>query len=78
MGNMDGIILGDFLREFFCLDHGIETMNMIVVILSPDEPTPEIVSILNDAYYIRRVKVSLDLMKSTSEAKKHPSTLSKK
>jgi hypothetical protein len=56
MGAFDAAILGDFLREFFCLDHGTETMNMIVVILSPNEPTSEIVAILNDAYYVRRVK----------------------
>lgn len=68
MGNMDHIILADFLREFFCLvstfsanlligkDHGTETMTTVVVILGPCEPSPEIVNILSDPQYIRRVQ----------------------
>jgi hypothetical protein len=36
-GDFDATSLFEFLREFFCLDHGLATMNTYVVIMHPDE-----------------------------------------
>jgi hypothetical protein len=36
-GDFDATSLFEFLREFFCVDHGLATMNTYVVILHPDE-----------------------------------------
>jgi hypothetical protein len=36
-GDFDSTSLYEFLREFFCPDHGFETMNTCVVIMHPNE-----------------------------------------
>ncbi|CAG8679618.1 10204_t:CDS:2, partial [Scutellospora calospora] len=36
-GNFDAMSLFEFLREFFCQDHGMTTMNTIVLVLNPEE-----------------------------------------
>ncbi|KAJ3387185.1 hypothetical protein HDU92_002061 [Lobulomyces angularis] len=56
MGDCEAILIHDFLREFFCLDHGAETMTTIVVILNSEEPSADLVAILNDPMYSRRVQ----------------------
>ncbi|CAG8625908.1 3162_t:CDS:10 [Funneliformis caledonium] len=55
-GDFDATSLFEFLREFFCLDHGLATMNTYVVIMHPDEPDEEIVEFLEDPAFISRVQ----------------------
>lgn len=55
-GNFTNISLYEFLREFFCEDHGLQTVNTSVVILNSTEPSEELVSILNDPAYSSRVQ----------------------
>ncbi|KAJ3089535.1 Bifunctional dehydrogenase and ferrochelatase [Quaeritorhiza haematococci] len=56
VGHLEINLLRDFLREFYCEDHGTETMNTKVVILNPWEPTNELVALLNNPVYVRRVQ----------------------
>ncbi|CAG8453233.1 802_t:CDS:10 [Diversispora eburnea] len=55
-GNFDASSLFEFLREFFCQDHGMVTMNTHVVILNSDEPDDEISSFLEDPAFVNRVQ----------------------
>ncbi|PKY42574.1 hypothetical protein RhiirA4_442055 [Rhizophagus irregularis] len=55
-GDFDSTSLFEFLREFFCLDHGLATMNTYVVIMHPDEPDEEIVEFLEDPAFVTRVQ----------------------
>ncbi|KAL7752186.1 hypothetical protein RI367_002231 [Sorochytrium milnesiophthora] len=55
-GNFAVTSMLEFLREFFCSDHGLETINTQVVILNPCEPSEELSTILSDPAYLSRVK----------------------
>jgi hypothetical protein len=55
-GHIDIAALREFLREFFCLDHGASTMKTQVVLLAYDEPDEELVMMLDDPAYHKRVK----------------------
>ncbi|RHZ54193.1 hypothetical protein Glove_429g18 [Diversispora epigaea] len=55
-GSFDATSLFEFLREFFCQDHGMVTMNTHVVILNSDEPDEEIASFLEDPAFVNRVQ----------------------
>ncbi|CAG8741447.1 1295_t:CDS:2, partial [Acaulospora colombiana] len=53
-GNFDSTSLFEFLREFFCQDHGLAIMNTYVVILNPDEPSDDVAVILEDPAFVNR------------------------
>ncbi|KAJ1675541.1 hypothetical protein EV182_001066, partial [Spiromyces aspiralis] len=46
----------EFLREFFCEDHGPQTLNTVVVFMSETEPGKETAELLRDPSYVNRVK----------------------
>ncbi|KAJ3282391.1 hypothetical protein HK104_010910 [Borealophlyctis nickersoniae] len=56
VGNFEVTGLRDFLREFFCEDHGPSTMTSHVVMLNPNEPSEELERLLNDPLYSNRVR----------------------
>ncbi|KAJ3122622.1 hypothetical protein HK098_002708 [Nowakowskiella sp. JEL0407] len=56
VGNVSYPLLVDFLKEFFCDDHGVETMNTQVVILSPVQPDEDTQILLQDPLYMSRVQ----------------------
>ncbi|KAI0244776.1 hypothetical protein L0F63_002877 [Massospora cicadina] len=55
-GSFSNRSLCEFLREFFCEDHGLQTMNTKVVVLNSVEPSDDLVSMLNDPVYSSRVQ----------------------
>jgi hypothetical protein len=55
-GTFDVSSLVEFLREFFCPDHGPSTVTTQVVMLHPTEPSEELVSVLQDPAYTNRTK----------------------
>ncbi|CAJ0842009.1 9829_t:CDS:10 [Entrophospora sp. SA101] len=55
-GDFDGTSLYEFLREFFCQDHGLDTMNTEVVVLNPEEPEDDIALLLEDPAFTTRVQ----------------------
>ncbi|KNE70049.1 hypothetical protein AMAG_15038 [Allomyces macrogynus ATCC 38327] len=54
-GTFDGHSILEFLREFFCPDHGPSTVTTRVVMLNPNEPSEELVAVLHDPAYTSRV-----------------------
>jgi hypothetical protein len=56
VGNLEIISLQGFLREFFSSDHGNRTLLTDVVILSSNEPSDELISLLTDPIYSNRVQ----------------------
>ncbi|KAJ1657012.1 hypothetical protein IWQ61_003517 [Dispira simplex] len=56
VGKMDSVSLFEFLREFFCEDHGLITVNTVVVIMDDDEPSEDVANILDDPSFANRVK----------------------
>ncbi|KAI9168645.1 hypothetical protein H9P43_008018 [Blastocladiella emersonii ATCC 22665] len=54
-GTFDVNAIVEFLREFFCPDHGSSTITTTVVFLNPNEPSEEIVAVLQDPAYMSRV-----------------------
>ncbi|KAJ1917578.1 hypothetical protein H4219_003141 [Mycoemilia scoparia] len=46
----------EFLREFFCEDHGPATLNTVVVLMSETVPDKETAELLKDPSYVSRVK----------------------
>ncbi|KAJ3364763.1 hypothetical protein GGF31_008909 [Allomyces arbusculus] len=55
-GKFDVNSVLEFLREFYCPDHGLSTMTTRVVMLSPHEPSEALVTVLQDPAYEARVK----------------------
>ncbi|KAJ3218295.1 hypothetical protein HK099_005112 [Clydaea vesicula] len=56
-GNINDVgALRSFLREFFCEDHGPQTITTKLVILQPFEPSEELELILNDVAYKSKVQ----------------------
>ncbi|KAJ1974686.1 hypothetical protein H4R34_004623, partial [Dimargaris verticillata] len=56
VGTLESVALGEFLREFFCEDHGPITINTVVVILGTAEPSEDVANILTDPAFVNRVK----------------------
>jgi hypothetical protein len=48
VGELEVNAVRDFLREFFCEDHGPATMMTRVVLMSPDEPKEDLKALLTD------------------------------
>ncbi|CAG8768709.1 12282_t:CDS:10, partial [Dentiscutata erythropus] len=55
-GSFDSTSLFEFLREFFCQDHGMSTMNTVAVILNPEEPDDDTALLLDDPAFVNRVQ----------------------
>ncbi|CAG8624406.1 14795_t:CDS:10, partial [Acaulospora morrowiae] len=55
-GDFNSTSLFEFLREFFCQDHGLATVNTYVVILNPEEPPDDVVLLLEDPAFVNRVQ----------------------
>ncbi|CAG8500744.1 6045_t:CDS:10 [Cetraspora pellucida] len=55
-GSFDSTSLYEFLREFFCQDHGMSTMNTFALILNPDEPDDDTALLLEDPAFVNRVQ----------------------
>ncbi|KAJ1953998.1 hypothetical protein EC988_002673, partial [Linderina pennispora] len=59
IGDLHYTTLFEFLREFFCEDHGFTTVNTVVVVMSETRPSKEIAELLTDPSYVNRVKFVL-------------------
>ncbi|KAJ1814305.1 hypothetical protein LPJ75_002830, partial [Coemansia sp. RSA 2598] len=59
IGDLEYSTLFEFLREFFCEDHGIRTVNTVVVVMSEKSPGKEVSELLSDPAYVNRVKFVL-------------------
>ncbi|KAJ2851944.1 hypothetical protein IWW36_000717 [Coemansia brasiliensis] len=59
IGDLEYTTLFEFLREFFCEDHGIRTVNTVVVVMSETAPGKEVTELLHDPSYVNRVKFVL-------------------
>ncbi|KAJ2785808.1 hypothetical protein H4R18_000354, partial [Coemansia javaensis] len=59
IGDLEYTALFEFLREFFCEDHGIRTVNTVVVVMSEKSPGKEVSELLHDPSYVNRVKFVL-------------------
>ncbi|KAJ2703067.1 hypothetical protein FB645_004059 [Coemansia sp. IMI 203386] len=59
IGDLEYSTLFEFLREFFCEDHGIRTVNTVVVVMSEKSPGKEVSELLGDPAYVNRVKFVL-------------------
>ncbi|KAJ1841591.1 hypothetical protein LPJ70_004165, partial [Coemansia sp. RSA 2708] len=59
IGDLEYSTLFEFLREFFCEDHGIRTVNTVVVVMSELSPGKEVAELLGDPAYVNRVKFVL-------------------
>ncbi|KAJ2897341.1 hypothetical protein GGI21_004951, partial [Coemansia aciculifera] len=59
IGDLEYTTLFEFLREFFCEDHGIRTVNTVVVVMSEKSPGKEVAELLGDPAYVNRVKFVL-------------------
>ncbi|KAI9137348.1 hypothetical protein BKA69DRAFT_1098463 [Paraphysoderma sedebokerense] len=55
-GNFEITSMLEFLKEFFCSDHGLSTITTRVVILNPNEPNDELSALLQDPAYLSRVQ----------------------
>ncbi|KAG2183105.1 hypothetical protein INT44_006086 [Umbelopsis vinacea] len=55
-GSFEPSSLLEFLREFFCEDHGMDVLLTKVVVLCPYEPSEELNILLNDPSYASRVQ----------------------
>jgi hypothetical protein len=55
-GHFDFAAVQEFLREFFCLDHGLSAMRTQVVLLGWDEPNELLKTLLDDPRYHKRVQ----------------------
>ena len=56
-GNLEVVSLERFLREFYSADHGVLSTTTSVVILSPHDPSQELINLLSDPIYSGRVKL---------------------
>ncbi|KAJ2860641.1 hypothetical protein GGH94_005392 [Coemansia aciculifera] len=59
IGDLEYTTLFEFLREFFCEDHGVRTVNTVVVVMSEKSPGKEVSELLGDPAYVNRVKFVL-------------------
>ncbi|KAJ3318878.1 hypothetical protein HDU76_000704, partial [Blyttiomyces sp. JEL0837] len=55
VGDLDLTALRNFLREFFCEDHGPSTMTTRVVLMNPAEPSEGLKALFADPLYANRV-----------------------
>ncbi|KAI9333335.1 hypothetical protein DFJ73DRAFT_854405 [Zopfochytrium polystomum] len=55
VGELEVTAVKDFLREFYCEDHGPSTMTTHVVMMNPAEPSEELRELLADPLYSNRV-----------------------
>ncbi|KAJ1885406.1 hypothetical protein LPJ81_006916, partial [Coemansia sp. IMI 209127] len=67
IGDLEYSALFEFLREFFCEDHGIRTVNTVVVLMSEHEPSKEVSELLHDPSYVNRVKFVMGSATSFSQ-----------
>ncbi|KAJ1668500.1 hypothetical protein IW140_000332 [Coemansia sp. RSA 1813] len=67
IGDLEYSALFEFLREFFCEDHGIRTVNTVVVLMSEHEPGKEVSELLHDPSYVNRVKFVMGSATSFSQ-----------
>ncbi|KAJ2607145.1 hypothetical protein EV177_005680, partial [Coemansia sp. RSA 1804] len=67
IGDLEYSSLFEFLREFFCEDHGIRTVNTVVVLMSEHEPGKEVTELLHDPAYVNRVKFVMGSATSFSQ-----------
>ncbi|KAJ2394180.1 hypothetical protein GGI05_002152 [Coemansia sp. RSA 2603] len=67
IGDLEYTALFEFLREFFCEDHGIRTVNTVVVVMSEKSPGKEVAELLSDPAYVNRVKFVLGSPTSFSQ-----------
>ncbi|KAJ2714400.1 hypothetical protein H4R19_001749 [Coemansia spiralis] len=67
IGDLEYTALFEFLREFFCEDHGIRTVNTVVVVMSERSPGKEVAELLHDPSYVNRVKFVLGTPTSFSQ-----------
>ncbi|KAJ2771925.1 hypothetical protein IWQ56_001592, partial [Coemansia nantahalensis] len=67
IGDLEYTALFEFLREFFCEDHGIRTVNTVVVVMSERSPGKEVAELLHDPSYVNRVKFVLGAPTSFSQ-----------
>ncbi|KAJ1944944.1 hypothetical protein FBU59_002456 [Linderina macrospora] len=70
IGDLHYTTLFEFLREFFCEDHGFTTVNTVVVVMSETSPSKEIAELLTDPSYVNRVKFVLGSPTSFSQLSK--------
>ncbi|KAJ3191603.1 hypothetical protein HK101_007566 [Irineochytrium annulatum] len=55
VGDLEVTAVRDFLREFFCEDHGTVAMSTRVVMMYPAEPNEDLKALLGDPLYANRV-----------------------
>eukprot|EP00842_Homolaphlyctis_polyrhiza_P004858 jgi/Hompol1/5373/HPOL_001199-RA len=55
VGHLDVANLRDFVREFFCPDHGLKTLTSHIILLNPEEPSEELQLLMSDPVYISRI-----------------------
>ncbi|KAI8319977.1 hypothetical protein GQ54DRAFT_298973 [Martensiomyces pterosporus] len=67
IGDLEYTMLFEFLREFFCEDHGVRTVNTVVVVMSEKSPGKEVTELLSDPSYVNRVKFVLGSATSFSQ-----------
>ncbi|KAJ2081976.1 hypothetical protein H4R24_001955 [Coemansia sp. RSA 988] len=67
IGDLEYTALFEFLREFFCEDHGVRTVNTVVVVMSERSPGKEVAELLHDPSYVNRVKFVLGSPTSFSQ-----------
>ncbi|KAJ2560547.1 hypothetical protein GGH12_004724 [Coemansia sp. RSA 1822] len=67
IGDLEYSTLFEFLREFFCEDHGIRTVNTVVVVMSEKSPSKEVGELLHDPAYVNRAKFVLGSPTSFSQ-----------
>ncbi|PVV02510.1 hypothetical protein BB560_003035 [Smittium megazygosporum] len=56
IGNLSFSCLFEFLREFFCEDHGPQIVNTTVVLMSESPPDSNVTMLINDPAYKENVK----------------------
>ncbi|KAJ3413816.1 hypothetical protein HDV05_007416 [Chytridiales sp. JEL 0842] len=77
VGDLEISAVRDFLREFFCEDHGSVTMMTRVVLMNPEEPGEELKALLADPLYANRVTYVKGSTLSTRSLQKCQASLSK-
>ncbi|KAJ3103629.1 hypothetical protein HDU97_009968 [Phlyctochytrium planicorne] len=70
LGELETNSVKDFLREFFCEDHGPSTMSTRVVMMNPEEPSEGLKMLLDDPLYANRVTYIKGSAMSSHDLKK--------
>ncbi|OMH84936.1 Calcium-activated potassium channel slowpoke [Zancudomyces culisetae] len=74
IGDLSYSSMFEFLREFFCEDHGPKIINTVVVLMSETPPEKNVAKLLKDPAYVENVKFVLGSptsMKDLSDVKAH-------